>query len=145
MTAWTKVLTLPHADRRLLAAAVWQILRAWVMLRLLPFRSIAASLNQPAVGDPAGAIDVRKVRWAVESAARHLPLSLTCLPQAFAASWLLQARGGRPCLYYGVAKTESGFVAHAWVELDGVPVVGHRVADQFTVLTTFPTRPGDEP
>jgi hypothetical protein len=143
MAKWRKALALPRAERALLIEAARHLLRAWLMLRLLPFKQIAAKIGGVSATDRTTSPDIRKVRWAVETAARHLPLSLTCLPQAFAASWMLTARGGRPLLHYGVAKTETGFESHAWVELDGKPVIGHRVANRFTLLATFPACEGE--
>jgi hypothetical protein len=136
MAKWHKALALPRAERALLIEAARRLLQAWVMLRFLPFKRVVATLgdNRKRSGTP----DIRQVRWSVETAARNLPLPLTCLPQAFAASWMLLARGGTPRLHYGVAKTQTGFQAHAWVELDGKPVIGHHVANRFTLLATFP-------
>ena len=144
MARLATLLAMPGADRRLLAEAGLRLLAAWVALRILPFSRMAASIVAPQ-GAPAGAdlALVRRVRGAVEVAARNLPLSLTCLPQAFAASWMLQARGLAPRLLYGVATgKDQGFEAHAWVELNGAPVVGHRVADRFTLLATLPLDAG---
>jgi hypothetical protein len=115
------------------------ILYAWGALNFLPFERIIASLSMNGHGtEPADKVYVRRVRWAVETAARYIPLKLTCLPQALTASWLLRARGFAPTLQYGVATVGTGFEAHAWVELEGLPVVGHRVAQRFTLLTSFP-------
>jgi hypothetical protein len=128
MARWRKFLLVLEASGFLLAAraALWT----------LPFARLMASLHGRSRG-PTGtaAADIRRIRWAVETAARRLPVSLTCLPQALAAAWMLQARGHAPELLYGVS---AGFAAHAWVELEGMPVVGHRAAVGFTVLARFP-------
>ncbi len=128
MARWRKILLLLEACGFLLAAraALWALPFARLMTSL-HWHSLTASRNARA--------DIRCIRWAVEAAARHLPVSLTCLPQALAAAWMLQARGHAPDLLYGVS---AGFAAHAWVELEGMPVVGHRAAAGFTVLTRFP-------
>jgi hypothetical protein len=133
-------LTLSGENRRLLIEACARILFAWGALKLRPFAHVVSSLDAPRhAGAPVDQTLIRRVRWAVEAAARHLPLSLTCLPQAFAASWMLQARGFAPRMHYGVAVSETGgFEAHAWVELDGISVVGQRAAPHFTLLTSFP-------
>jgi hypothetical protein len=132
-------LSLSRTDLRLLLEAACTLLKAWTMLRLRPFKSVVATLDRVLSNPRAVPADIAKVRWAVECVARNLPLALTCLPQAFAASWMLARRGGKPQVHYGVAKTDSGgFEAHAWVEQDGKPVVGHRVAGRFTLLATFP-------
>jgi hypothetical protein len=135
MTKVRKALALTRAQRALLFEASLRLLQAWAMLHLLPFNRMTATLMRGHGGSAAA--EREPVRWAVETAARNLPLPLTCLPQAFAACWMLAARGGRPLLHYGVAKTEAGFVAHAWVEINGLPVVGHRAAERFTLLATF--------
>jgi hypothetical protein len=135
MTKWRKFLALPRAERALLFEAALRLLQAWAMLHLVPFGRMTATLMH--VHGSGAAANLKPVRWAVETAARNLPLPLTCLPQAFAACWMLAARGGRPLLHYGVAKTAAGFEAHAWVEMDGHPVVGHRAAEGFTRLATF--------
>lgn len=137
MAKWHKLFALPRVERALLIEASLRLLQAWALLRLRPFKAVAATLDReprPAAGPP----DIAAISRAVTRAARHLPLGLTCLPQAFAAAWMVRARGGRPRLHYGVAKTAEGFESHAWVELDGMPVLGHRVAGRFTKLATFP-------
>ncbi len=121
------------------AEACADILYAWGALRLQPFEKVVATLRAGPHPKPADQGSARQVRWAVEAAARNLPLSLTCLPQALAASWMLQARGYAPQLHYGVAIPKTGgFEAHAWVELNGMAVIGHRAAKRFTLLTSFP-------
>ncbi len=140
MTKARKALALPRAQRALLFEAALRLLQAWAMLHLVPFDKMVATLMH---GHGSGAAaEIKTVRWAVETAARNLPLPLTCLPQAFAACWMLAARGGRPLLHYGVAKTAAGFAAHAWVEMDGHPVVGHRAAGRFSLLATFAAESG---
>ena len=127
-------------DWRLFAVACGRILFAWGVLKILPFARVVALLGAARhVATPVDRTLVRRVRWAVEAAARHLPLSLTCLPQALAATWMLQARGYAPRMHYGVTTSDTGgFKAHAWVELDDTPVIGHRGATRFTLLTRFP-------
>ena len=136
MANWRKAFALTPAERALLCEAALRLLQARILLRLVPFEKVAATLNGNRRS--ATAPDVDRVRWAVRTAARNLPLRLTCLPQAFAACWMLAARGGRPHLRYGVAKSNDGFRAHAWVELEDRSVIGHRAASPFALLATFP-------
>ena len=138
MASWRRFRALGWADRRLLGEAAVRLLLAWCLLRLRPFMRVVATLDRARPGAGGAHDEIRRVRWAVEAAARHLPLDLSCLPQALAASWMLIARGARPSLYFGVAAAGRGFESHAWVEVDGVPVVGHRVAVGFTPLAVFP-------
>ncbi|HEY1755099.1 MAG TPA: lasso peptide biosynthesis B2 protein [Bryobacteraceae bacterium] len=128
------------AQQRLLLEACWFLLVARLGLWTLSFTRLMATLHgrsRTARATPQE--DIRDTRWAVEASARRLPWSLTCLPQALAAAWMLQRRGHAPALVYGVSQ---GFAAHAWVELEGVPVVGDRAAGGFTVLARFPAAVG---
>jgi hypothetical protein len=147
MAQWRKFFALPQTRRQMLVEAAVRLVFAWSCLRIVPFQRIVERLR-PA-RRPAAAFGpqaVREIRWAVETAARVLPLDLACLPQGLAACWMLRARGGAPLLHYGVAATEGGgFESHVWVEVDGLPVVGHRAAEGFSLLTTFPTARGVRP
>jgi len=125
----------------LLVEAGFFLLLARAELAILPFARAMASLagrSESELRRNAGDW-IRQIRWAVETMARHSPLPLTCLPQALAAAWMLQSRGLAPRLVYGVRTDRTnGFSAHAWVELDEAPVVGHRAAAGFTELASFP-------
>lgn len=132
-----KFLALSFARQRLLLEACCFLLLARIALWTLSFSRLMTSLHGRSGSARGSALaHVREIRWAVEAAAHHVPVSLTCLPQALAAAWMLQIRGHAPGLVYGVSA--AGFAAHAWVELEGMPVVGHRAADGFTVLARFP-------
>lgn len=54
-------------------------------------------------------------------AGRYVPANGTCLRQSLLVWWLLRRRGLPADLRIGVSKGEV-FAAHAWVELDGLPV-----------------------
>jgi hypothetical protein len=140
MKRWRKFAALPRNDKGLLFEAAFLLLRAKVELAILPFAKVVKT--HPGRARPAGAAEqIRRVGWAVETTARHSLVALTCLPQALAAWWMLQKRGHPARLLYGVSKEgETGFSAHAWVEVGGVPVVGGRAARGFTVLTSFPPK-----
>jgi hypothetical protein len=125
----------------LLVEAGFFLLLARVELAILPFARIMSGLAGRSEGELRGNAGewIRQIRWAVETMAQHSPLPLTCLPQALAATWMLQSRGFAPRLLYGVRTDRTnGFSAHAWVELHGAPVVGHRAAVGFTLLAGFP-------
>ena len=140
MRKLTRYFALPAADRGLLGVASWKLLLAWGGLRLLSVPRLLATLkSRSADGPGVTLIEARHIGWAVEIAARNLPLSLSCLPQALATCWMLQAQGAAPRLFYGIRNPNPpGFEAHAWVELDGQPVIGHRGAAGFTILAVFP-------
>lgn len=141
MNRWRKFLALPPSDRRMLLEAAFLLLRARAELAILPFAKVVAthSGQKPCAVALGAKGQIPRVGWAVETTARFIPLTLTCLPQALAAWWMLQARGHAARLIYGVSKDrQTGFLAHAWVEVDGIAVVGGRAARGYTVLTSFP-------
>ena len=141
MNRWRKSAALPASDRRLLFEAAFLLLRARLKLAILPFAKVVDPHSGPRTCARASraAEQIPRVRWAVETTARLIPLSLTCLPQALTAWWMLQSRGHAAKLMYGVSNNvQTGFAAHAWVEVDGIAVVGGRAARGFTVLTSFP-------
>jgi hypothetical protein len=51
----------------------------------------------------------------------------TCLRQALAVQWWLKWQGLRTQLHIGAQPVEGGLDAHAWVELDGVPLAQSRI------------------
>lgn len=127
-----------YQDWALAAEACIHLVAAALALRLLPFSWLTASLSDRARGEM-NERQVLRIAWAVNAAAHRLPLRLTCLRRAFAAAWMLKARGLAPRLHYGVATTEGeGFESHAWVEVDGLPVIGHQTAYRFSLLASFP-------
>ena len=65
-------------------------------------------------------------------AGRYVPTNGSCLRQSLLVWWLLRRKGVPAELRIGV-RTQEGFTAHAWVEVDGQPVndapdVGERFA-----------------
>ena len=59
---------------------------------------------------------------AVRSAARRHLYPMRCLAQSLALAWLLGRRGVATDLRLGVSRQQGKFDAHAWLELDGVPI-----------------------
>lgn len=58
----------------------------------------------------------------VKSAGYHGEMQASCLEESLALWYLLRVAGLRPKLRIGVRKSEAKFEAHAWIELDGVPL-----------------------
>lgn len=104
----------------LLEALVWL---GWAKLLLIvvPFRWIAPRLGRPQTESPAALAPenlelARRISWAVQAVARHVPLGFVCLPQAMAAKWMLRRRRLASTLYLGLARPdETKLTAHAWL------------------------------
>ncbi len=137
-----KFLALPPADRRLLIRAGLWVPAIHLMLWLLPFRHITRLLEyygrnhfRVRTDD-----DARRERiiWAVQAAARHVS-GAACLTQALAARALLNREGFPAELRIGVNKNAQGqFQAHAWLEQDGVIVIGEHQGDNYIPFDSLP-------
>lgn len=85
-------------DRRLFLAALGNLLWAKFLVHAIPFRRLAPHLGRAQAETPA-TITAREralaveISWAVQAAARHVPLGFVCLPQAIAAQRMLRHRG----------------------------------------------------
>lgn len=70
-------------------------------------------------------------------AGRHGPAKATCLRQSLLVYGLLRRQRLTPELKLGVRREDATFAAHAWVELDGVPLEmvpsGHAAFDTHRV------------
>lgn len=131
--------------RFLLLEAGLLLLASRVAVALCPFRFLRRGLGafEPPAGPAVGSCEedaaiAREVRWAIASAARHLPLDLVCLPQAIAAQMLLRRRRVSSLMHFGVAlETERKLRAHAWLEAAGIGITGYPVAPDFSELGCF--------
>lgn len=122
-------LHLVPTGRALVAQAVVLMLVARLGLEFFPLRKNPSLLTRIAALLPDGevwrAVTTDSVGWAVSIAARTIPGDNTCLVQALVAQQLLRRAGYSAELHVGVAKQGDGnWVSHAWVESNGVVVVG---------------------
>lgn len=136
--------------RALLTEAVVWLLLARLALICVPFPRLARRLGtfvQPAddravkARSPASAEHARlaeDVGWAVTRAARYVPFTAVCLPQAVAARSMLKWRGVSSVLHFGAASFGQGpFDSHAWLDAAGVKVTGYPEAEDFTAIGCF--------
>ena len=131
-----KFFRLPATDRSLLVKAAFIVGAVRLGLWGLPFRTLRrllarvaqqpAGLHQacPERSRRADRSSLDRIAWAVTVASRYVPAA-SCLTQALATQVLLGRRGHPACLRIGVEKGEEGQLqAHAWVESDGMVVIG---------------------
>ena len=95
----------------------------------LPFNWWSGRLGGPDREDVAarGDVDPRRLAAHVEWAAKLLPFSTKCLPQAMALSWMLRAKGVGHELVFAARPLEqrgSSDSLHAWVEVGGERIIG---------------------
>ncbi|MEZ5589956.1 MAG: lasso peptide biosynthesis B2 protein [Gammaproteobacteria bacterium] len=134
-----KLLVLPRQERWLFfkAAALLVIVR---LVLLLPFAYARrffkwiSHYSRRLAADPA---TVEQLVWAVNAAGRLVPGATHCLTQAITAQIFLMRRGYPAKLRYGVPrKIEGRFIAHAWLESNGIVVIGGPEVDSYVMLAS---------
>ena len=104
--------------RMYLREAAVMIVLARLAVRFIPPSRIFSWADRPPrrvnrfAGDEANWI-----AWAVQTVAAKPWINALCLPRALAALAMLRRRGIPSRLCLGVAREQSGLVAHAWVEV----------------------------
>jgi len=136
MTRLRSFLARPPAERRVFMRALWLLPALHAALWVTPPRTLRDRLARRGPARAKGP-SAAQIGWAVRTAARYVP-GATCLVQALAASALLSRAGHAPDLRIGVVKPDrSALSAHAWVERDGVIVVGAGEHDRYHALPTI--------
>jgi hypothetical protein len=118
---------LSHTARVRLAV---EILASYVQarraLRRAPIATVVAGLRSrsPAAAPHAGDSlrEARRLGWAVTRLLKRIPGDTRCLARSLVLTRLLARRGIQAKLVIG-ARTDPEFLAHAWVEHDGIPVL----------------------
>jgi hypothetical protein len=131
MTRVRKFLRLQAADRSLLVRAVALHTCVALLLRFVRFGRLSDWLRhwsgrpRASALTPDPAASGRIVR-AVRQAASVAPWGRTCLTEALTAAVLLRRAGCDATLRYGVVTGgENRLAAHAWLEHDGVVIIGN--------------------
>ena len=130
-------LGLPRIDKLLLIECAFSLAATRVALALLPYRTVTDIVDfvSARLRSRSSQPTLSRVAWAVDTASRHVPGVNNCLVRALAARVVLVRRQRDAVLHYGVASSgPDSFEAHAWVECDGVVVVGS-TPERFTPLS----------
>jgi hypothetical protein len=127
------------ARRRALPEAVVAVVVVRLALAVVPiaaWRKLSDRLRRRVDQAAQRRRSPKDVAWAIRRVSRAVPRA-TCLTQAVAAQLVLARHGYQSQLRIGVARTSNdGLRAHAWLESDGLIVVGGRVDDSLTPLYT---------
>ena len=110
------LVSMPAAERRVLAEALLLLGLAAASLKVLGLRRTRAILARWVPGGPASSLDAAAVARMVKAAARHGPVRAKCLSAAVTLESLLRRHGMEGELRLGVRKHRGRFEAHAWVE-----------------------------
>ena len=117
----------PMERVRLAAEIVAAYLRAHRELRRAPIQSVVATLRSetsppPPHPEPHALEEARRLGWIVARTLRLMPGDTRCLARSLVLTRLLARRGIPAKLVIG-ARGGPGFMAHAWVECNGQPVL----------------------
>lgn len=137
----TRFLRLERGRQALLVEAAIILATASIAVSRLPFSyairfgSISPRRYRPVVSS-------NDCIWAVEVAARYLPLRAMCIEKGLAAQRLLRRCGKRALLHYGArTNPDTGQLeAHVWVTCNGEPVIGAAQAEGFAEIAVYPPR-----
>ena len=78
---------------------------------------------RPRTASSAEIADAKALAQLAAIAGRHGAVEATCLRRSLLLYGWLRRRGLEPALQIGVAEREGPFEAHAWVELEGTPLL----------------------
>lgn len=110
-------------DALWLAIAILELARARADHARRPLTELLAApalAKRPPLRPP----DAARLAWAIEAAAARVPWRSDCLIRALAARRWLARLGVCAELRLGVARAGESLAAHAWLTLDGRPLVG---------------------
>ena len=125
-------------QRLMLVEAAALLTAARAAVALLPFKRMIALGARP-LGTRRADDAHRQVVWAIEAAARRLPVRLVCMHKGLAAQWMLRRRGVDARLHYGIAYDPADKLeAHVWVARGDDILIGAEEAPRFRCVATFP-------
>jgi hypothetical protein len=140
MGVWSRersVISCLAEDRGLLISALVLVSAIRLGLGVFPVRTVARIVGRLVPRDPGRSEDpfrADRVARAVARASRVVP-GATCLTQALAAQVLLERSGLPTRLHIGVGGDPGQTVrGHAWVESQGMIVIGAGVSGQWSSL-----------
>jgi hypothetical protein len=132
ITRYSRFASLGRQDRRLVLEAASLMTLAGIGLRFFRLRTIQRLLDRyvesysTQTHSPPEPNAIDRVHWAVTAVARRVPKA-TCLVQALTADALLRRRQVACELRMGMrirGNSAANIEAHAWVECNGVVVIG---------------------
>ncbi len=140
-----RFLRLPLADKLTLACALFLLMIAAILLRLLPFawvmRLAGQSLGAVGYAPPISikqTVRARLIQRSLERASRFAPFRADCLPQAIAGTLLSRCFGVPTALHLGVRfDAQHTMEAHAWLVSGAVAVTGGTGVEEFAILNCF--------
>ena len=146
MTRVRKYLALAPAERRLFREAYALVIAMRLASWTVPFARVRELAARIALHNSSTDSESRpsreRVAFMVRAASNAFPGGHNCLVQALAAETMLLRRGYPAELRIGVANpTAQGFKAHAWLESEGLVVIGDFELESYVPLGTRGANP----
>jgi hypothetical protein len=131
---------LAPSRRVLLLESAIALCASSLAVKVLPFRwAIRVSARSGSSTAFVPQETVPDVRWAIDTATRHLPWTPVCIQRGLAAQWMLRRRGIDARLHYGLTTDDQEALrAHVWVDACGQTLVGAEEAGDYVRVATFP-------
>jgi hypothetical protein len=139
LKATNKFLGLPFSEKRILVEAAILLWAARLGLWVIPTATLRsfADKRAPILVEhrERNSFSQDQLIWAIEAMSCYVP-EATCLTKALAAKMLLTRFGYISSLHIGVAKSEDDRLeAHAWLEQEGMTIVGKVDRDYPEILS----------
>jgi hypothetical protein len=115
---------LPGREQIVLLGSLALLPVFWLGLRLAGLQRFQGWLDRVPVAqrEPLSHAEAAALGVAVNRAANHVFGPVTCLTRSLLLRWLLRRYGTVSDLRIGVRLEQGEFSAHAWVEMDGIPL-----------------------
>jgi Transglutaminase-like superfamily len=143
MSRVAKFMALPASDRALLFKSLVPLVAMRVGLWTMPYARVrrladwmaGAGGSSLRVDDADAKPSRERIGWAVATVSRVVPDGINCLVRAMATEVMLKRFGYESTLKFGVVKPSEGQLeAHAWLESDGIVVIGEFELDRYVTL-----------
>jgi hypothetical protein len=141
-----RFLNIPILLKIAILEAAFSLVIAQLLINCVPYRWWSRTLGPigPAHDNsPLSAEDdaVQIVARVIDTAGRHLPWEIVCLPRAVVAKWMLARRNIASTMFLGIQRPVSdgakGNDLHAWLRVGDQTIMGGDVADQFTIIARY--------
>lgn len=132
--AVARVAALRPIERVLVAQAAIALPVAALGTRTVGVRRVLAWLDRLDAHAPKGELEPARVVGLVRALARRSPYPMACLESSIVSCAVLRRKGYAATVCIGASR-ESGFAAHAWIEIDGSPIgESENVRERFASL-----------
>lgn len=133
---YKKIAILQRCDIAIFLQLFVVILLLKITIKLIPFakfRLFYAFLLKHKFYKIYSENQVQQIVWSIKVIAAYMPFTVSCLPQALAAKYMLCYHVNM-LLKIGVNRQNKAFVAHAWVEQDGQFIIGELPNQDFVPI-----------